>query len=454
MMHLRALCIKNNCDCDYIIVESDSNTPVGFSNDISRTVNYKEAFVPGKNYEVISTDPETGRTLDMCEVIGEDGKRYQFNEKYFKFVFKVMDDELPSMVKFRLNKEISNKEIEELLLSDPTKTNNLYEVETNNEYEEYELPKDLEEDVEVITGNLHSRFMKEVKKILNEYDKQTGKKSDAKTDDGLYEYYNNMLQRYDKDKDVVSKINNKKYEETPVSRLNPKKISPYQMVKINEEFKIYYDIEKTNIGIVECVCLDQCRVLFDSGISTWVNVNHVEPCVNGMMSTTNIDSQRSVYNSFKLNHYNHYLKYMNTDADKFEDDETRKELLYRQDIFDIVTELDESNEIQENDADLIDELMITMIMRLDYLYQKNVCTGNDLVSDLDILGSVEKSKFYEMICKYTLTSEPQKLISYITTTLHGKTHYSSVIIINCICMDFYMDVNDIRQFEILKKQLD
>ena len=450
MMHLRALCIKNNCDGDYIIVKSDSNTPDGFSNDISRIVNYKEAFIPGKNYEVISTDPETGRTLDVCEVIGEDGERYQFNEKYFKFVFKVMDDELPSMVKFRLNKEISNKEIEELLLSDPTKTNDLYEVESNNDYEEYELPKDLE-DVEVISGNLHSRFMKEVKKILNEYDKQTGKNADAKTDDGLYGYYKNMLQSYDKDKDGVSKINNKKYEETPVSRLNPKKISPYQMVKINEEFNTYYDIEKAEIGIVECVCLDQCRVLFDSGISTWVNVNHVEPCINGMMSTTNIDSQRSVYNSFKLNQYNHYLKYMNTDVDEFEDDETRKELLYRQDIFDIVTELDESNEIQENDADLIDELMITMIMRLDYLYQKNVCNGNDLVSDLDILGSVEKSKFYEMICKYTLTSEPQKLMSYITTILDGKTHYSSIIIINCICMDFYMDINDIRQFEILKK---
>ena len=454
MMRLRALCIKNNCDGDYIIVKSDSNTPDGFSNDISRIVNYKEAFIPGKNYEVISTDPETGRTLDVCEVIGEDGERYQFNEKYFKFVFKVMDDELPSMVKFRLNKEISNKEIEELLLSDPTKTNNLYEVEANNDYEEYELPKDLDEDIEVTSGNLHSRFMKEVKKILNEYDKQTGKNADAKTDDGLYGYYKNMLQSYDKDKDGVSKINNKKYEETPVSRLNPKKISPYQMVKINEEFNIYYDIEKAEIGIVECICLDQCRVLFDSGISTWVNVNHVEPCINGMMSITNIDSQRGVYNSFKLNQYNHYLKYMNTSVDELEDDETRNELLYRQDIFDIVTELDQSEEIQENDSDLIDELMITMIMRLDYLYRKNVCTGNDLVEDLDILGSVEKSKFYEMICKYTLMSEPQKLISYITTILHGKTHHSSIIIINCICMDFYMDVNDIRQFEILKKHLD
>ena len=417
MMNLRALCIKNNYDCDYLDVKTESNNLVGFSNDLSKSVNFKEAFIPGKNYEVISTDPETGRTLDVCEVIGEDGERYQFNEKYFKFVFKVMDDDLPSMVKFRLNKEISNKEIEELLLSDPTKTNNLYEVETNNEY-----------------------------------DKQTGKNADAKNADGLYEYYKNTLQSYDKD--GVSKINNMKYEDTPVSRLNPKKISPYQMVKINEEFNIYYDIEKAKIGIVECVCLDQCRVLFDSGISTWVNVNHVEPCINGMMSTTNIDSQRSVYNSFKLNQYNHYLKYMNTDADEFEDDEIRKELLYRQDIFDIVTELDKSKEIQENDADLIDELMITMIMRLDYLYRKNVCPDNDLVADLDILGSVEKSKFYEMICKYTLTSEPQKLMSYITTILDGKTHYSSIIIINCICMDFYMDINDIRQFEILKKQLD
>ena len=417
MMNLRALCIKNNYDCDYLDVKTESNNLVGFSNDLSKSVNFKEAFIPGKNYEVISTDPETGRTLDVCEVIGEDGERYQFNEKYFKFVFKVMDDDLPSMVKFRLNKEISNKEIEELLLSDPTKTNNLYEVETNNEY-----------------------------------DKQTGKNADAKNADGLYEYYKNTLQSYDKD--GVSKINNMKYEDTPVSRLNPKKISPYQMVKINEEFNIYYDIEKAKIGIVECVCLDQCRVLFDSGISTWINVNHVEPCINGMMSTTNIDSQRSVYNSFKLNQYNHYLKYMNTDADEFEDDEIRKELLYRQDIFDIVTELDKSKEIQENDADLIDELMITMIMRLDYLYRKNVCPDNDLVADLDILGSVEKSKFYEMICKYTLTSEPQKMMSYITTILDGKTHYSSIIIINCICMDFYMDINDIRQFEILKKRLD
>ena len=417
MMNLRALCIKNNYDCDYLDVKTESNNLVGFSNDLSKSVNFKEAFIPGKNYEVISTDPETGRTLDVCEVIGEDGERYQFNEKYFKFVFKVMDDDLPSMVKFRLNKEISNKEIEELLLSDPTKTNNLYEVETNNEY-----------------------------------DKQTGKNADAKNADGLYEYYKNTLQSYDKD--GVSKINNMKYEDTPVSRLNPKKISPYQMVKINEEFNIYYDIEKAKIGIVECVCLDQCRVLFDSGISTWVNVNHVEPCINGMMSTTNIDSQRSVYNSFKLNQYNHYLKYMNTNVDEFEDDEIRKELQYRQDIFDIVTELDKSKEIQENDADLIDELMITMIMRLDYLYRKNVCSDNDLVADLDILGSVEKSKFYEMICKYTLTSEPQKMMSYITTILDGKTHYSSIIIINCICMDFYMDINDIRQFEILKKQLD
>ena len=408
---------KNNYDCDYLDVKTESNNLVGFSNDLSKSVNFKEAFIPGKNYEVISTDPETGRTLDVCEVIGEDGERYQFNEKYFKFVFKVMDDDLPSMVKFRLNKEISNKEIEELLLSDPTKTNNLYEVETNNEY-----------------------------------DKQTGKNADAKNADGLYEYYKNTLQSYDKD--GVSKINNMKYEDTPVSRLNPKKISPYQMVKINEEFNIYYDIEKAKIGIVECVCLDQCRVLFDSGISTWINVNHVEPCINGMMSTTNIDSQRSVYNSFKLNQYNHYLKYMNTNVDEFEDDEIRKELLYRQDIFDIVTELDKSKEIQENDADLIDELMITMIMRLDYLYRKNVCPDNDLVADLDILGSVEKSKFYEMICKYTLTSEPQKLMSYITTILDGKTHYSSIIIINCICMDFYMDINDIRQFEILKKRLD
>ena len=450
MMQLRALCIKNNNDGDYMNIKSESNTLVGLSDYLEKLLNFKEAFIPGKHYEVISKDPETGRTLDVCEVIGEDGERYQFNEKYFKFVFKVMDEELPSMVKFKLNKEISNKEIEEFLLSDPIKVNDLYSNENDNEYKAYEIPKDVEDS----SGNLHSRFMEEVEKILAEYDEQKKKNTDAKNDDEMYDHFKNTLKNYKKDEDNVSKLNDINYEDTPVSRLNPKKISPYQMVKIIEEFKIYYDIEKTNIGIVECVCLDQCRVLFDSGISAWINVNHVEPCINGMMSTTNIDSQRSVYNSFKLNQYNHYLKYMNTDVDEFEDDETRKELLYRQDIFDIVTELDESNEIQENDADLIDELMITMIMRLDYLYQKNVCTGNDLVSDLDILGSVEKSKFYEMICKYTLTSEPQKLMSYITTILDGKTHYSSIIIINCICMDFYMDINDIRQFEILKKQLD
>ena len=450
MMQLRALCINNNNDGDYMNINSESNTLVGLSDYLEKILNFKEAFIPGKNYEVISKDPETGRTLDVCEVIGEDGERYQFNEKYFKFVFKVMNEELPSMVKFKLNKEISNKEIEELLLSDPIKANDLYSNENDNEYKAYEIPKDVEDS----SGNLHSRFMEEVEKILAEYNEQKKKNTDAKNDDEMHDHFKNTLKNYKKDEDNVSKLNDINYEDTPVSRLNPKKISPYQMVKIIEEFKIYYDIEKTNIGIVECVCLDQCRVLFDSGISTWVNVNHVEPCINGMMSTTNIDSQRSVYNSFKLNHYNHYLKYMNKDADEFEDDEIRKELLYRQDIFDIVTELDESNEIQENDSDLIDELMITMIMRLDYLYRKNVCTDNDLVEDLDILGSVEKSKFYEMICKYTLTSEPQKLISYITTILHGKTHYSSIIIINCICMDFYMDVNDIRQFEILKKQLD
>ena len=174
MMHLRALCIKNNCDCDYIIVESDSNTPVGFSNDISRTVNYKEAFIPGKNYEVISTDPETGRTLDVCEVIGEDGERYQFNEKYFKFVFRVMDDDLPSMVKFRLNKEISKKEIEEFLLSDPIKANDLYSNENDNEYKAYEIPKDVEDS----SGNLHSRFIEEVEKILAEYDEQKKKNTE------------------------------------------------------------------------------------------------------------------------------------------------------------------------------------------------------------------------------------------------------------------------------------
>lgn len=194
MMNLRALCIKNNYDCDYLDVKTESNNLVGFSNDLYKSVNFKEAFIPGKNYEVISTDPETGRTLDVCEVIGEDGGRYQFNEKYFKFVFKVMDDDLPSMVKFRLNKEISNKEIEELLLSDPTKTNNLYEVETNNEY-----------------------------------DKQTGKNADAKNADGLYEYYKNTLQSYDKD--GVSKINNMKYEDTPVSRLNPKKYHHIKWLK-------------------------------------------------------------------------------------------------------------------------------------------------------------------------------------------------------------------------------
>lgn len=450
MMQLRALCIKNNNDGDYMNIKSESNTLVGLSDYLEKLLNFKEAFIPGKHYEVISKDPETGRTLDVCEVIGEDGERYQFNEKYFKFVFKVMDDELPSMVKFRLNKEISNKEIEELLLSDPIKANDLYSNENDNEYKAYEIPKDVEDS----SGNLHSRFMEEVEKILAEYNEQKKKNTDVKNDDEMHDHFKNTLKNYKKDEDNVSKLNDINYEDTPVSRLNPKKISPYQMVKIIEEFKIYYDIEKTNIGIVECVCLDQCRVLFDSGISTWVNVNHVEPCINGMMSTTNIDSQRSVYNSFKLNHYNHYLKYMNTDVNEFEDDEIMKELLYRQDIFDIVLELDSNEEIQENDAYLIDELMVTMIMRLDYLYRKNVCSDNDLSADLDILGSVEKSKFYDMICKYTLTSEPQKLISYITSVLNGKMQHSTIIIIICICMDIYMDVNDIRQFQILKNQCD
>ena len=270
----------------------------------------------------------------------------------------------------------------------------------------------------------------------------------------MYKYYKDTLQSYDKDGDYVSKINNMKYGDTPVSRLNPKKISPYQMVKINEEFVEYYGVEKTNVGIVECVCLNQCRVLFDSGFSTWVNIDHIEIYINGKMSTTNIDSQRSVYNSFKLNQYNRYINYMNTSIDEFEDEELRDELQYCQDIFDIVLELDSNEEIQENDAYLIDELMVTMIMRLDYLYRKNVCSDNDLSADLDILGSVEKSKFYDMICKYTLTSEPQKLISYITSVLNGKMQHSTIIIIICICMDIYMDVNDIRQFQILKNQCD
>lgn len=450
MMQLRALCIKNNNDGDYMNIKSESNTLVGLSDYLEKILNFKEAFIPGKNYEVISKDPETGRTLDVCEVIGEDGERYQFNEKYFKFVFKVMDDELPSMVKFRLNKEISNKEIEEFLLSDPTKTNDLYSNENDNEYKAYEIPKDVEDS----SGNLHSRFMEEVEKILAEYDEQKKKNTDAKNDDEMYDHFKNTIKNYKKDEDNVSKLNDINYEDTPVSRLNPKKISPYQMVKINEEFVEYYGVEKTNVGIVECVCLNQCRVLFDSGYSTWVNIDHIEIYINGKMSTTNIDSQRSVYNSFKLNQYNRYINYMNTSIDEFEDDELRDELQYCQDIFDIVLELDSNEEIQENDAYLIDELMVTMIMRLDYLYRKNVCSDNDLSADLDILGSVEKSKFYDMICKYTLTSEPQKLISYITSVLNGKMQHSTIIIIICICMDIYMDVNDIRQFEILKKQLD
>lgn len=450
MMQLRALCIKNNNDGNYMNIKSESNTLVGLSDYLEKILNFKEAFIPGKHYEVISKDPETGRTLDVCEVIGEDGERYQFNEKYFKFVFKVMDDELPSMVKFRLNKEISNKEIEEFLLSDPIKANDLYSNENDNEYKAYEIPKDVEDS----SGNLHSRFMEEVEKILAEYDEQKKKNTDAKNDDEMYDHFKNTLKNYKKDEDNVSKLNDINYEDTPVSRLNSKKISPYQMVKINEEFVEYYGVEKTNVGIVECVCLNQCRVLFDSGFSTWVNIDHIEIYINGMMSTTNIDSQRSVYNSFKLNQYNRYINYMNTSIDEFEDDELRDELQYCQDIFDIVLELDRNEEIQENDAYLIDELMVTMIMRLDYLYRKNVCSDNDLAADLDILGSVGKSKFYDMICKYALTSEPQKLMSYITTTLNGKMHHSSIIIINCICMDFYMDVNDIRQFEILKKHLD
>ena len=450
MMHLRALCIKNNNDGDYMNIKSESNTLVGLSDYLEKILNFKEAFIPGKHYEVISKDPETGRTLDVCEVIGEDGERYQFNEKYFKFVFKVMDDELPSMVKFRLNKEISNKEIEEFLLSDPTKTNDLYSNGNDNEYKAYEIPKDIEDS----SGNLHSRFMEEVEKILAEYNEQKKKNTDVKNDDEMYDHFKNTLKNYKKDEYIVSKLNDINYEDTPVSRLNPKKISPYQMVKINEEFVEYYGVEKTNVGIVECVCLNQCRVLFDSGYSTWVNIDHIEIYINGKMSTTNIDSQRSVYNSFKLNQYNRYINYMNTSIDEFEDDELRDELQYCQDIFDIVLELDSNEEIQENDAYLIDELMVTMIMRLDYLYRKNVCSDNDLSADLDILGSVEKSKFYDMICKYTLTSEPQKLISYITSVLNGKMQHSTIIIIICICMDIYMDVNDIRQFEILKKQLD
>ena len=450
MMQLRALCIKNNNDGDYMNIKSESNTLVGLSDYLEKILNFKEAFIPGKHYEVISKDPETGRTLDVCEVIGEDGERYQFNEKYFKFVFKVMDEELPSMVKFKLNKEISNKEIEELLLSDPIKANDLYSNENDNEYKAYEIPKDIEDS----SGNLHSRFMEEVEKILAEYNEQKKKNTDAKNDDEMYDHFKNTIKNYKKDEDNVSKLNDINYEDTPVSRLNPKKISPYQMVKINEEFVEYYGVEKTNVGIVECVCLNQCRVLFDSGYSTWVNIDHIEIYINGKMSTTNIDSQRSVYNSFKLNQYNRYINYMNTSIDEFEDDELRDELQYCQDIFDIVLELDSNEEIQENDAYLIDELMVTMIMRLDYLYRKNVCSDNDLSADLDILGSVEKSKFYDMICKYTLTSEPQKLISYITSVLNGKMQHSTIIIIICICMDIYMDVNDIRQFEILKKQLD
>ena len=450
MMQLRALCIKNNNDGDFMNIKSESNTLVGLSDYLEKLLNFKEVFIPGKHYEVISKDPETGRTLDVCEVIGEDGERYQFNEKYFKFVFKVMDDELPSMVKFRLNKEISNKEIEELLLSDPIKANDLYSNENDNEYKAYEIPKDVEDS----SGNLHSRFMEEVEKILAEYDEQKKKNTDAKNDDEMYDHFKNTLKNYKKDEDNVSKLNDINYEDTPVSRLNPKKISPYQMVKINEEFVEYYGVEKTNVGIVECVCLNQCRVLFDSGFSTWVNIAHIEIYINGKMSTTNIDSQRSVYNSFKLNQYNRYINYMNTSIDEFEDEELMDELQYCQDIFDIVLELDSNEEIQENDAYLIDELMVTMIMRLDYLYRKNVCSDNDLATDLDILGSVEKSKFYEMICKYTLTSEPQKLISYITSVLNGKMQHSTIIIIICICMDIYMDVNDIRQFQILKNQCD
>ena len=450
MMQLRALCINNNNDGDYMNINSESNTLVGLSDYLEKILNFKEAFIPGKNYEVISKDPETGRTLDVCEVIGEDGERYQFNEKYFKFVFKVMNEELPSMVKFRLNKEISNKEIEELLLSDPIKANDLYSNENDNEYKAYEIPKDVEDS----SGNLHSRFMEEVEKILAEYDEQKKKNTDAKNDDEMYDHFKNTLKNYKKDEDNVSKLNDINYEDTPVSRLNPKKISPYQMVKINEEFVEYYGVEKTNVGIVECVCLNQCRVLFDSGFSTWVNIDHIEIYINGKMSTTNIDSQRSVYNSFKLNQYNRYINYMNTSIDEFEDDELRDELQYCQDIFDIVLELDSNEEIQENDAYLIDELMVTMIMRLAYLYRKNVCSDNDLSADLDILGSVEKSKFYDMICKYTLTSEPQKLISYITSVLNGKMQHSTIIIIICICMDIYMDVNDIRQFQILKNQCD
>ena len=450
MMQLRALCIKNNNDGDYMNIKSESNTLVGLSDYLEKILNFKEAFIPGKNYEVISKDPETGRTLDVCEVIGEDGERYQFNEKYFKFVFKVMDEELPSMVKFKLNKEISNKEIEELLLSDPIKANDLYSNENDNEYKAYEIPKDIEDS----SGNLHSRFMEEVEKILAEYNEQKKKNTDVKNDDEMHDHFKNTLKNYKKDEDNISKLNDINYEDTPVSRLNSKKISPYQMVKINEEFVEYYGVEKTNVGIVECVCLNQCRVLFDSGFSTWVNIDHIEIYINGMMSTTNIDSQRSVYNSFKLNQYNRYINYMNTSIDEFEDDELRDELQYCQDIFDIVLELDRNEEIQENDAYLIDELMVTMIMRLDYLYRKNVCSDNNLAADLDILGSVEKSKFYEMICKYTLTSEPQKLISYITSVLNGKMQHSTIIIIICICMDIYMDVNDIRQFQILKNQLD
>ena len=72
MMQLRALCINNNNDGDYMNINSESNTLVGLSDYLEKILNFKEAFIPGKNYEVISKDPETGRTLDVCEVIGED----------------------------------------------------------------------------------------------------------------------------------------------------------------------------------------------------------------------------------------------------------------------------------------------------------------------------------------------------------------------------------------------
>ena len=100
-----------------------------------------------------------------------------------------MNEELPSMVKFKLNKEISNKEIEELLLSDPIKANDLYSNENDNEYKAYEIPKDVEDS----SGNLHSRFMEEVEKILAEYNEQKKKNTDVKNDDEMHDHFNNNL---------------------------------------------------------------------------------------------------------------------------------------------------------------------------------------------------------------------------------------------------------------------